>query len=116
MTKEFKPETEKCPICDTKWTKTTFGAKVWYDCKPCNKTAEDIVVLKKSSPSGTKEYRLGSLEEWEEFISELEFDDDDWGYPFLKMTMAEKANICDDLLKQEVITNSNEWMDWYYGL
>ena len=84
MTKEFKPKTDKCPICDTKWTVTSFGANVWYDCKPCGKTAEDIVVLKSSSPSGTKEYRLGSIEEWEDFISQIDFDYDidDWDGTF----------------------------------
>lgn len=117
MVKEFKPQTDKCPICDTTWKKTYFGAKVWYDCIPCNKTAEDVVVLKKTSSSGTREYKIGDIEAWEEFLSEIDFDDDDdYGTIFLSMTMEEKADICDKLYEDGIIEDPLEWMDWYYGV
>lgn len=114
MAKEFKPETEKCPVCDTKWTKTSFGSKTWYDCSPCNKTAEDIVVLKSSSSSGTKEYKLGNLEEWENFIDTLEFDDD--FDLFIKKSRAEKVEICNELIKQGIITTPDEYLAWIGGV
>ena len=117
MTKQFKPETEKCPICDTTWTKTSFGANVWYDCKPCNKTAEDIVVLKKSSSSGTKEFRLGELQDWEDFLLEFDLDDDDdFGVPFLKYkTKDEKFDIVQELFEQGIIETAQEYVDWLNG-
>lgn len=31
-----------CPVCETPWTILKFGKNVWYDCKPCNKTKEQI--------------------------------------------------------------------------
>jgi hypothetical protein len=34
---------DKCPICQTPWTITRFGVKNWKDCKPCGKTAEDLL-------------------------------------------------------------------------
>lgn len=86
---DYKPKDEKCPVCNTKWTKTAFGAKVWYDCKPCGKTAEDIIVVKNKTESGTREYKLDSLDEWEHFIDMMNLDDDYDGTPFLKtMTSA----------------------------
>jgi hypothetical protein len=78
MGKSFKPETDTCPVCDTPWTKTNFGASTWYDCTPCGKKAEDIVVVKEESSSGTREYKLSELEEWERFIEAFNFDDDDY--------------------------------------
>ena len=34
---------DNCPKCGTKWKKTSFGAKTWYDCLGCKRTAEDIL-------------------------------------------------------------------------
>ena len=34
---------EKCPVCSTPWTITKFGTNNWKDCKPCGKTAEDLL-------------------------------------------------------------------------
>lgn len=31
-----------CPMCQTKFKLTNFGAKVWKDCIPCGKTAEEL--------------------------------------------------------------------------
>ena len=114
---DFKPETDKCPVCDTTWTKTNFGAKTWYDCKPCRKTAEDIVVVKNKTSSGTKEYKLGSLDEWEAFIDMMNIDDDYDGTPFLKtMTKAQKFDICNELVKEGVIETSEEFWDFLQGV
>jgi hypothetical protein len=141
---DFKPETEKCPVCDTKWTKTSFGAKTWYDCKPCGKTAEDIVVVKSSTKSGgTKEYKLDSLDEWEAFIDMMNLDDDYDGTPFVvekivetsgcpilnlpegmsfvpnvprAMTSAEKFEICNELMRQGIIETNEEYWDFIQGL
>lgn len=115
---DFKPETEDCPVCNTKWTKTNFGAKTWYDCKPCKKTAEDIVVVKSKSKSGdTKEYKLDSLDDWESFIDMMNMDDDYDGYPFLKtMTSAEKFEICNELMRQGVIETNEQFWDFIQGI
>lgn len=41
--KKYWVDSEKaCPICETPWTILKFGKNVWYDCKPCNKTREQI--------------------------------------------------------------------------
>jgi len=34
---------DKCPKCSTEWTISKFGAKIWYDCSKCKKTAEKIL-------------------------------------------------------------------------
>lgn len=34
---------ETCPVCSSEWTVTKFGATQWYDCLPCNKTAEELI-------------------------------------------------------------------------
>lgn len=109
---DFKPETEKCPVCDTKWTKTSFGAKVWYDCKPCGKTAEDIVVVKSSTKSGgTREYKLDSLDEWEAFIDMMNLDDDYDGTPFLKSkSAAVRVEIANYLLSKDAIKTPEQYI------
>lgn len=114
MIKEFKPETDKCPVCNSTWKKTNFGAKTWYDCIKCNKTAEDIVVLKKSSPSGTKEYKLGDMEDWEHFL--MEFDLEDFDDIFLKsISAAERFDITHELFDQGIIETHQEYLDWMEG-
>lgn len=41
--KKYWVNSEKaCPYCETPWTITKFVNQVWYDCKPCNKTKEEI--------------------------------------------------------------------------
>ena len=32
-----------CPRCNTPWTISGFGSSKWYDCKKCNKKAEELV-------------------------------------------------------------------------
>lgn len=92
---DFKPKDKECPVCNTEWTKTNFGAKTWYDCKPCGKTAEDIVVVKSAKKSGdSKEYKLSDLESWEEFLSGYNLDDDDddtYGVPFIVEKIVETS-------------------------
>lgn len=116
---DFKPETDKCPVCDTTWTKTNFGAKTWYDCKPCGKTAEDIVVVKnKTKSGGTKEYKLDSLDEWEAFIDMMNIDDDDYGVPFMKVTKANKIAYLNYLMEAGAITTSEQYLkalDYIYS-
>lgn len=34
---------DKCPKCNTPWTKTSFGTRKWKDCLVCKKTAEEIL-------------------------------------------------------------------------
>ena len=43
--KKIAPEHigDKCPKCNTPWTKTRFGTRNWKDCLPCGKTAEDLL-------------------------------------------------------------------------
>lgn len=114
---DFKPETDKCPVCDTNWTKTNFGARTWYDCKPCGKTAEDIVVVKnKTKSGGTKEYKLDSLDEWEAFIDMMNIDDDDYGVPFVKMTKAQKFDICNELIREGIIETNEQFWDFIQGV
>lgn len=114
MAKEFKPETEKCPVCDTKWTKTNFGASTWYDCTPCGKKAEDIVLVKNNTRSGTKEYTIGNLEEWEAFIDAMNIDDDFDGI-FYK-SHAHKVAVCQELIQQGIIETEQEFIDFLNGV
>lgn len=53
----------KCPKCGTPWTKTKFGFKEWLDCKPCEKTAEQLV---KEDREGSKQDDFGTygLKNW----------------------------------------------------
>lgn len=82
---DFKPEKDTCPVCNTEWTKTSFGARTWYDCSQCEKTAEELTGkdTKSSSTSDKKEIKLDSLEEWEMFIDMMNMDDDYDGSVFL---------------------------------
>ena len=59
---------EKCPVCSTPWTITTFGARIWKDCKPCGKTAEKL--LDKSNRWDSN--KGDSIEDWYDTLS-------DWG-------------------------------------
>lgn len=34
---------KECPVCQSLWTKTCYGATIWIDCIPCKKTAEKIM-------------------------------------------------------------------------
>jgi len=54
---------EKCPVCSTPWTITNFGAKAWKDCKPCGKTAEDLLDRSSErSSSSSSDYE--STDDW----------------------------------------------------
>ena len=39
----YKSVEDKCPVCDTAWTETSFNGKTFYDCIPCGMKKEDIV-------------------------------------------------------------------------
>jgi len=75
---------DNCPRCRTPWTKTTFGAKVWYHCKKCNKKAEDLILGFSSPPPIPDDAKKGSvdgdlLKELEQLLSGWDDDDfDDW--------------------------------------
>jgi hypothetical protein len=34
---------ERCPICSCKWIVTKFNKQIWYDCKRCKKSKEQIL-------------------------------------------------------------------------
>jgi hypothetical protein len=70
----YKPEKDHCPVCSTKWTVSGFGKKIWYDCGPCVKTAEEI-----SSTSNTDHLLPEAsfqieLDNWEEELRK-QFED-----------------------------------------
>lgn len=71
---------DKCPNCDTPWTKTAFGAKTWYDCIPCKAKAEDL--LSYSPPDVPKDAKKAyDPDALFEELSQM-LDDDDFGIPF----------------------------------
>lgn len=114
---DFKPETKDCPVCNTTWTKTNFGTKTWYDCKPCGKTAEDIVVVKNDTKTGTSEYKINDLDDWQEFLDMMNLDDDFDGVPFMKtMTAEEKFKICNELMRQGIIETNEQFWDFIQGV
>lgn len=47
----YVPDKKQCPKCGNDWSITGFGTKKWYDCKLCNKTAEELC---KDSPPAFK--------------------------------------------------------------
>ena len=40
--KNYIPSEKVCPKCGNSWSITGFGAKKWYDCRICKKTAEEL--------------------------------------------------------------------------
>jgi hypothetical protein len=77
---------EKCPRCQTPWTITSFGAKKWYHCVPCNKKADDLILGHSSPPplptgSSSGDSAFSTIEEWDEYIDSLNLDDfDPWSF------------------------------------
>jgi hypothetical protein len=73
-----------CPRCKEPWTRTSFGSKVWYHCKKCNKKAEDLILGHSSPPPLPSDAKKGSvdddlLKEFEQLLSGWGDDDfDDW--------------------------------------
>ena len=114
MAQQYVPKKEKCPVCDTKWTKTSFGSATWYDCSKCNKKAEDLENSSNKNSTKDKSFKIGDIEEWEAFIDALDYDDFDM--PFLKITKAQKYEICNELIAEGVITTPEEYMDWLEGV
>jgi hypothetical protein len=41
--KSWVDSNKACPICEIPWTVTKFERQIWYDCKKCNKTKEQIM-------------------------------------------------------------------------
>jgi hypothetical protein len=76
---QFKPQKDHCPVCNTKWTVSGFGAKIWYDCGPCGKTAEEITKNENNDStlfdSESDSYDLGNFEDWERLLDDANSGD-----------------------------------------
>lgn len=42
---------DKCPRCNSPWTISGFGSSKWYDCRTCNKKAEELVFGLEEEPN-----------------------------------------------------------------
>ena len=85
---QFKPEKDHCPVCSTKWTVSGFGKKIWYDCGPCVKTAEELLKTSNTDhllPEASFQIELESwqktledhFDKREEKVKKIDGDDDD---------------------------------------
>ena len=71
--KSYTPEEigDKCPICSTEWTVTSFGNKKWKDCLPCGDTAENLLEKHNKSKNKSTGYKdIDPQDDWYNVLNE----------------------------------------------